>query len=76
MTPSEALRDLRKAIPEQKPIVAQFATAQAALDHKAAHGGWIFVRDDSSRSTWFDAAWFTPSAIMRHPSAHGSGRLI
>lgn len=76
MKPSEALRELRRAIPPVPVMLIQFATAQAALDHKAAHGGWIFIRDDSSRATWFDASWFTPSAILRHPAAQGSGRLI
>lgn len=67
---------MRVAIPEQRPILAEFATAQAALAHKKSHGGWIFIRDNSSRATWFDASWFTMSAVVRHPAAKGSGRVI
>jgi hypothetical protein len=67
----------KRAIPEQMPLLMVFATAQAALAHKAAAGGWVFVPDDCSNSTWFDAAYFTPTPIMLHPMTRGkNGRLL
>lgn len=66
-----------KAIPEQEPILITFATAQAALAHKEQHGGWVFVPDECSNATWFDAEVLTPTGIMRHPVTRGqSGRLL
>ena len=65
-----------KAIPEQPLMMAEFATAQAALDFRASHGGWVFVREDASNALWFDAAYYTATAILRHPAAAGNGRLI
>jgi hypothetical protein len=65
-----------RAIPEQPIMLAQFATAQSALDYRAANGGWVYIREDASNALWFDAAYFTPSAIFRHPAASGNGRLL
>jgi hypothetical protein len=74
---TRAIPEHKRAIPEQTPLLMVFATAQAALAHKAAAGGWVFVPDDFSNSTWFDAAVFTASHIMRHPMTAGkNGRLI
>lgn len=39
---------MQKAIPEQAPLYIGFATAGAALDHRANVGGWIFVSDDAA----------------------------
>lgn len=65
----------RKAIPEIEPLYIGFASAGAALEHRAQKGGWLFVSDASAGAVWFDPQ-FTPSAIFRHPAAKGSGRLI
>lgn len=67
---------MQQAIPEQSPLYIGFAHASAALAHKEGAGGWIFVPDNAAGAVWFDAAYFTPSAIMRHPAAKGSGRLL
>lgn len=67
---------MHKAIPEQSPLYIGFAHASAGIEHKALHGGWLFIPDNAAGSVWFDGAYFTASAVMRHPAAKGSGRLI
>lgn len=65
-----------RAIPEQSPLYIGFASAAAAMAYKQGAGGWIFVPDNAAGAVWFDAAYFTAGAVMRHPAAKGSGRLI
>lgn len=67
---------MQKAISEQKPMYIGFASAAAALAHREGAGGWIFVPDNAAGGIWFDGSIFTPSAILRHPAANGSGRLV
>lgn len=58
-------------------IMAEFDTLEAALEHRAKVGGWLFVTDIATTTLWFDAGRFTPSTIFLHPSTHGrNGRLI
>lgn len=58
-------------------IMAEFDTLEAALEHRAKVGGWLFVSDIPTTTLWFDAARYTPSAIFLHPATHGrTGRLI
>ncbi len=64
-----------RAIPAIEPLYIGFASAGAALDHRAQAGGWIFVSNDSAGAVWF-APQFTAGAVMRHHAAKGSGRLI
>ena len=65
-----------QAIPEQSPLYIGFSSAGAALAHREGAGGWIFVPDNTAGAIWFDAAYFTASAVMRHPAAKASGRLL
>jgi hypothetical protein len=67
---------MQKAIPEQSPLYIGFAHASAAIEHKASHGGWLFIPDNAAGAVWFDGATFTAGAVMRHHAAKGNGRLI
>lgn len=68
---------MRKAIPAQDPMYIGFASACAALDYKEnGAGGWVFVPNNSAGAVWFDGAYFTASAIMLHPAAKGSGKVL
>jgi len=76
ISPRAALADLRQAIPPVSPSYIGFASAAAAMAHREAAGGWIFIPNDSAGAIWFDAAIFTASRAMVHPAAKGNGRLI
>ena len=65
-----------KAIPEQKPMAKQFATAQDALRYRESNGGWVFLPDDNG-AFWFNADSFTASQVFAHPlTRRRNGRLL
>lgn len=76
ISPSAALADLRKAIPPVAPAYIGFASVGAALAYQEKAGGWIFAPDQAAGAIWFDGALFTASAVIKHPAAKGSGRLL
>ena len=66
-----------KAIPAQDPLYIGFTSACAALAYKEnGAGGWIFVPDEQAGAIWFDGAYFTVCAVMCHPAAKGSGKVL
>ena len=55
---------------------AGFETLHDAAIYRHNHGGWLFV-NDWNESVWFDAAFYTPTVILRHRAIRGqNGNLI
>ncbi len=57
-------------------MIAWFDALDLAEAHRAARGGWLFDVADSDIVVWFDAACFTPSAILERPVAQGFGGAL
>lgn len=49
---------------------AEFESLRDAAIYRKNHGGWLFVTD-RVEAFWFDAAVYTPTAIMLHPLTRG-----
>ncbi|MHB8086301.1 MAG: hypothetical protein ACYDHZ_10785 [Dehalococcoidia bacterium] len=57
--------------------LAQFTTTFEAAIYRRNHGGWLFVPNDGTEPTWFDAAFYSPTPIMLHGITKGkTGELV